>query len=171
MRWLISFFLFTYLSVALAHASIVIVTLTITPNKFEAQQDFQIKLYLEDLLKTPIEDAVILVEATPESSSVQPIIANLKEELAGSYQATLNLPREGKWELFFRDQTFKQEEATATATIDVGKENPEIEFIFPPTKVSSSNLWIWLIWVIGLPIIAGIIVTVLVLSNSASTKS
>ena len=106
--------------------------------------------------------------------TLQPITAGLTEVSAGTYQTSVNLPQEGPWQLFFRDQTFKREEATASASINVGMENPEIiEFIFPPTQVSSNNLWVWLVWVIGLPILAAIIVTVLVLStgNADNYKS
>ncbi len=175
MKWLISFLLFISLSAVFSHASIVLVTLTITPRSPKVNQDFQIELYLEDRFQTPIEDAIILVELSPEEvSGFVPIIANLTEVSAGTYQTSVNLLKEGSWQLFFRDQTFKREEATASASIKVGAENPEtIEFIFPPTQVSSNNLWVWLVWVIGLPILAAIIVTVLVLStgNAENYKS
>ena len=173
MKRLTSFLLLISLSIVHSHASIVIITLTITPNAPKANKDFQIELYLEDPLQTPIEDAVILVEASlKENNNPEPITFNFVETSAGTYQSSINLPEEGTWELFFRDQTFKREEATANVDINVGKENPEtIEFIFPPTKVDSNNLWVWLVWVIGLPIVAAIIVTVLVLSSSKSDKS
>ena len=174
MKRLISFLLLVLLSTVFSHASIVLVTLTVTPKSPEANQNFQIELYLEDPLQTPIEDAIILVEASLQGLNSVPIIANLKESSAGVYQTNIKLPQEGAWELFFRDQTFKKEEATARVSINVGTENPEkIEFIFPPTQVSSNKLWVWLVWVIGLPIVAALIVTVLVLSSGKveNTKS
>ncbi len=175
MKRSISFFLLTLFSAVFSHASIVLVTLTVTPKAPEAGQNFQIELHLEDPLQTPIEDAIILVEASLQGiSDSVPIISNLTENSAGVYQTTIKLPQEGTWELFFRDQTFKQEEATARVSINLGAENPEkIEFIFPPTQVTSNNLWVWLVWVIGLPIVAALIVTVLVLSSGKveSTKS
>ncbi len=173
MKRLISLLLLSFFSIVCSHASIVIVTLTITPTSPKANQDFQIELYLEDPLQTPIEDAIILVEASLEGTvNFEPITVSLLETSAGTYQSSINLTQEGTWELFFRDQTFKREEATARVNINVGTENPEtIEFIFPPTQVSSNNLWVWLVWVIGLPIVAAIVVTVLVLSSGKPEES
>ena len=172
MKRLISFLSLVLLGVVFSHASVVIVTLTITPRSPEANQNFQIELYLEDPLQTPVEDAIILVEASMQEVDSVPIIANLTENSAGTYQTNIKLPQEGTWELFFRDKTFKQEEATALTSITVGTENPKrIEFIFPPTQISSNNLWVWLIWVIGLPIVAALIVTVLVLSSGKAENS
>ena len=173
MKKLLSLSILIFLSIVFSHASVVLVDLTLIPQTPKANQNFKLQLHLKDPLQTPIEDAVILVEATLEGGeNSQPITTNLKETLVGTYQGSLNLPQDGAWELFFRDQTFKREEATARVSINIGTENPEIiQFVFPPTNtLDSNNLLVWLIWVIGLPIVAAIIVTILVLSNSKVEK-
>ncbi|HEX7022458.1 MAG TPA: hypothetical protein VF171_06335, partial [Trueperaceae bacterium] len=68
-------------------------------------------------------------------------------------------------QLLLRDQTFRQEEATATLVLNVGAPtDPEsLSFLFPPTATSPKSLGTWLLWLIGVPVAAGILVTVLVL--------
>lgn len=76
----------------------------------------------------------------------------------------MTLPEEGIYQLVLRDQTFQQEEARATLEFVLGSDMPSsIAFIFPPTQTGSSNLSTWLIYVIGIPVVAGIVVTILVL--------
>jgi uncharacterized membrane protein YecN with MAPEG domain len=43
-----------------------------------------------------------------------------------------------------------------------------LPFILPPTQVSPAGLTTWLLWLVGIPLIAGAVVTTLVLTSNRS---
>jgi len=157
-------------AIALAHATIVIVTLTLEPLSPKVNESMQFSLFLETPLQVPVEDAIIILEAKPKDGETTKVIkAQLAEdpEIPGTYRGEITPTKEGPWDFFFRDQTYKAEEATQHVEVLVGKENfPDIEFIFPPTAIQNTNNWrTWVIWIVGMPLIAAIILTILVLKN------
>jgi YtkA-like len=152
------------LTVVSAHAFLVTGTLTTTPSPTKANEPFSLKLDMHDPAMVPVEDATVIAEFTQEGQS-QMLSFNFTEKEPGLYYADVTLPSQGTYTLLLRDQTYQQEEARATLQFTVGSTDT-ISFIFPPTKTSSNNLQTWLIWVIGIPVLAGIIVTVLVLMNT-----
>ncbi|MEZ4631486.1 MAG: hypothetical protein R2880_12410 [Deinococcales bacterium] len=160
----------------LAHATLVLVRLELSPNPPQVAQPVKLQLSLQTALQLPVEDAKILLELRPKDNpQALPISYYLTESEPGFYDINLNLPTAGVWDAYFRDQTFTQEEATAHVDLvvydDVSARALEaIEFIFPPTATgpTANSLKTWLIWVIALPILAGVAVTILVLSQSKS---
>lgn len=166
------------LSGAAAHATIVFGTLTVEPNPPPVAEPFELSLTIDDPTGVPVEDAVVLAEfslgtdggALDQDTPVvdQPAAplatAEFRETSPGTYRADVTLPRGGSYRLLLRDRTFQQEEATQLVTLTVGGEEPlePIEFIFPPTA-TDAGLRTWLIWLIVLPLAAGVIVTLLVL--------
>jgi len=161
-------------SVGLAHAFVVIGTLKATPQTPQAGEPFTLLLTLEDPTRTPVPRAVVFGEFRPTRQlEAAPIRADFAELTPGTYQATLSLPTAGSWTLFMRDQTYPQEETNAELTFLVGEAaNPEaLTFIFPPTVVPPENLWTWLGWLIGLPLLAAVVVTVLVLRSKPAAKA
>ena len=156
-------------SVALAHATLVLGTVSSTPATPQPGEDFKLNLSLEDPVGVATEDAVVYAEFRPPGASLEsePVLDVRLEELsAGAYSATLSLPSAGEWNLFLRDQTFRQEEATASLSFSVGAaEETSQSFVFPPTATGPANIWTWLGWLIGLPVIAAVVVTVLVLTG------
>lgn len=166
----------TSIAFVFAHATIVIVTLSLVPLTPVVDEPLAFSLYLETPLQVPVEDAIILLEAKPkDGETTQTIKVDLLEdpENPGSYQGELTPNKEGAWDFWFRDQTYKAEEASQHIEILVGEENfPNIEFLFPPTATENSNrLSSWLIWVIGLPIVAAIGLTVFVLTSGSKEDS
>jgi hypothetical protein len=157
------------LAVGLAHAFLVIGTLTPTPQTPQAGEPLTLLLTLEDPTRTPVPGAVVFAEFRPaDRPDAEPIRADFVEiEPRGTYQATVSLPAAGSWTLLMRDQTYRQEEATAELVFLVGEgANPEtLTFLFPPTAIGPENLWVWLGWLIGLPLAAALVVTVLVLRS------
>ena len=157
------------ISVALAHATLVLGTVSSTPATPQPGEDFTLNLTLEDPIGVATEDAVVYAEFRPpgvplESEPVRDV--RLEEISAGTYSATLSLPSAGEWNLFLRDQTFRQEEATASLVFGVGVSGETSQsFVFPPTATGPANIWTWLGWLIGLPVIAAVVVTVLVLTG------
>ncbi len=154
-------------STALAHAFIVTGSLVTIPNPAKSNEPFILQLDLHDPNLVPVEDAIVVAEFSQEGQTYS---FNFTQDEPGLYSTDVTLPKEGNYTLLLRDQTYQQEEARATLQFTLGSPDP-INFIFPPTRTSSNSLQTWLIWVIAVPIIAGMIVTVLVLMNTKKVTS
>ena len=172
---------------ALAHATLVFGTVTTQPSPPPAGEPFTIRLEMSDPAGTPVEDAIVLVEAAPQEEGVpgtdtedgpaelsKPVVTSerFEEVEPGAYETEVVLPEDGAWVLVFRDQTFRQEEARASITMRVGEgvQGEPLSFIFPPTATGPQSLTTWLVWLIGLPLVAGAVVTVLVLRGGGSDE-
>lgn len=149
---------------ASAHATLVFGTVTTDPAPPRAAEPVAIVLEMRDPVDAPVEDAVVFVEATAPSGAVRES-DRFAEPEPGVYRTELTLPESGEWTLLFSDQTFRQEEARATLTLAVGPDGlrEPLSFIFPPTATGPTALTTWLAWLIGLPLLAGAVVTVMVL--------
>ncbi len=169
---LVSIFCFLLLSFspAYAHATIVLGKLYSEPATPKAGEPFTLTLEVVDPSQLPIEDAVVLANFQKNGRG-DILETSFTETKPGIYVANTSIPDAGEYTLFMRDQTFRQEEAKATLSFFIGEgsnDNP-IAFVFPPTATGSSNLLTWLIWLIAVPVVAGIVVTVIVLMNSRKT--
>jgi hypothetical protein len=170
MRHLVAAFVLCLASTVLAHPTVVLGTLESEPRTPEPGEPFTLHMVLEDPTRAPIEFAYVFTEFRPFGApEAEPVVAEFEEleEPPGHYLTTLSLSEPGTYQLILRDQTYRQEETSATLTFVVGEgENPEhFDFLFPPTAVGG-ELWSWLIWLVGIPLVAGVIVTILVLTSS-----
>lgn len=156
-------FIFISLNFVYAHAFIVTGDLITIPSPVKASEPFILQLDMHDPNLVPVEDAVVLAEFSKEGQ--QPLQFSFTQIEPGLYNADVTLPAEGTYTLLLRDQTYAAEEAKATLLFTLGSSD-SISFIFPPTRTTSNNLQTWLIWVVGLPVLAGIVVTVLVLRTT-----
>lgn len=161
---------------AFAHATLVLGTLRTNPAVPRPSEPFSLTLELLDPTQVPVEDAWVLAEfrrqGAPEGS--EPVSARFEEgDTAGVYRAQVTLPEQGAYILLLCDQTFRQEEAQAELTLNVGRRtDPKLlSFIFPPTATGPQSLTMWLVWLIGLPLLTAVIVTVLVLTRGQSGKA
>lgn len=161
-----------------AHATLVLGTLTSDPDTPRPREPFTVTVELVDPTQVPVEDAWVLAEFRRQGAPAgsEPVTARFEEsERPGVYQAQVTLPEGGAYTLLLRDQTYRQEEAQAELTFNVGQRTPPEarSFIFPPTATGPQSLGVWLVWLIGLPLLAAIIVTVLVLTRKqpASTEA
>ena len=161
----------------LAHATVVFGTLSTTPGVPQAGEPFVLRLELVDQTQLPVEDAYVLAELRPEGADpeLEPTVSTefAETDVAGVYETTLTLPEEGAYTLLLRDQTFRQEETGDATLLNVGSETPTdaLSVIFPPTATEAS-VSTWIYWLIGLPLLAAILVTVLVLrSPPTETKA
>ena len=157
--------------VVFAHATLVLGTVSSTPTNPQPGEDFELRLTLENPTGLAVEDAIVYAEFRPQGAALEsePVRrVQLEESATGVYTANLSLPNAGEWSLYLRDQTFRQEEATAEVTFAVGDAAapPTQSFVFPPTATAPPNIWVWLGWLIGLPIVAAVVVTVIVLTGS-----
>lgn len=175
---------------ALAHATLVFGTLITEPNPPEAGEGFRLLLQMMDPVRTPIENAVVYAEFGPPDAMAEHADADeathallheggtdaaagferfvfTETGLGGNYETFVTLPADGEYLLMMRDQTYPKEDAVALVEFEVGGGIPLEEklFVFPPTDIGTATLSTWLIWLIALPLVAGGIVTVLVLAG------
>lgn len=148
-----------------AHAFFVTGVITTTPTPAPVGEEFVLQIGMTDPSGAPVEDAIVAAEFTKDGATQR--FEFFPSGVPGLYSANVILPTEGTYSVLLRDKTYQQEEAKATIEFTLGPGQPDsVAFIFPPTKTSSNNLSTWLIWVIGIPVLAGIVVTVLVLLNT-----
>lgn len=155
-------------AVAGAHATLVFGTVRTQPAPPPVGAPTTLTLELRDPTETPVEDAVVQAEAIPPGGEDPTVQSGRFDEVeAGRYRGRLTLDAPGAWSVRFRDTTFRQEEARATVTLEVGPggATEPVSFIFPPTDTGPRSLSTWLVWLIGLPLAAGAIVTVMVLRS------
>jgi len=166
-----------------AHATLVFGIASVSPDPPVPGVPFELTLTLEDPTLAPVEDAIVFVELRPLAADAglglpapsteapdlpPPLVAErLIETEAATYRVEVTLPAAGSYHLLVRDQTFQWEEANASVILDLTDATVgRLPFILPPTQVAPRNLWTWLLWLVGLPVIAGAIVTVLVLTSA-----
>lgn len=155
---------------AFAHATLVLGALASDPAAPRPGRPFALSLELMGPTQVPVEDAWVLAEFRPAGApaSAAPVSARFEESATGGrYETRITLPKPGAYTLLLRDQTYRQEEARTELTFNVGRATrPEdLAFVFPPTATGPQSLGVWLAWLIGLPLLAGVAVTVLVLTR------
>ena len=172
---------------ALAHATLVFGTVTTQPAVPRAGERITLSLKMHDPISTPVEDAIVFLEAGPQSELadapgesaesliiVEPVVSTERftEVAPGVYQTEFVLPDGGAWRLVFRDQTFRQEEARAGVTLVVGEgaTAEPLYFVFPPTATGPESLASWLVFVVGIPLLAGVGITVAVLRKGGDAS-
>lgn len=165
MRSLVTLVALLVTSIVTAHATLVFVDVTSEPAPPRVGEPFVLRIDMRDPVDAPVEDAIVFVEATAPNGSTMLASDRFEETEPGVYETTLTLAASGNWTLLFRDRTFRQEEANATLTLGVGPEGTAdvLTFIFPPTATGPQSLTTWLVWLVGLPLVAGLVVTVMVL--------
>ncbi len=161
------------LPLASAHATLVLGRFTVTPARPAADAPLTLRLQLEDPTQVPVEDAYVFAELRPaDAPDAVPVRAEFEEtSTPGVYEVTATLEEAGPYRVLLRDQTYRQEEAQAALTepLRVGgpntAPNTAQDFNFPPTATGAAGLRTWLLWLIGLPVAAALLVTVLVLTR------
>ncbi|CAN5675947.1 hypothetical protein BH23DEI1_BH23DEI1_19770 [soil metagenome] len=167
-----------------AHATLVLGEVTLSPDPPLPGESFVVRVTLHDPAMAPIEDAVVFIEVReqqrataelPLASTERPELPDpdleerLLEVAPARYETDIVVAGTGEYHLLVRDRTFEWEEANASVLIEVGGAAVgSIPFILPPTAIGPRSLWTWLVWLVGLPIVAGVVVTVLVLTSGRS---
>ena len=175
------------LGVATAHAFLVLGEFMVEPDPPTPDAPLTVAITMADPSLAPVEDAVVFLEVRrsgvvgediPASSTEEPDLpppdarVDLIERAPGRYEGELLAPSAGSYHVLIRDQTFQWEEANASVMVDVGGQAVGIvPFILPPTAVGPRSLWIWLLWLVGVPLVVGVVVTALVLGNRSTTAS
>lgn len=157
------------LSSVLAHATLVLGTAA-----FEASAaSTEVVVHLHDPSLVEVEDAIVFLELTALDAPEQRTLSSdrLSEIEPGVYTTSLPHLDAAAYQLRVIDRTFRQEEAIAEVelVLDVAGVG-SVAFVLPPTATSQRDLLSWLGWVVGLPLLAGVIVTVLVLRSGPKSK-
>ncbi len=167
-RFFLTLVLLSLTSSVSAHATLVLGSFKVTPTQPTAGSELTLELDLTDPTQVPIEDAYVFAELRPVSApNAEPVRGDFSETNPGIYITKVTLPRAGAYQVKLRDQTYRQEEASAVleSPLRVGGYNSAQTFVFPPTATGPASLRSWLLWLIGLPVVAAVLVTVLVLTR------
>ncbi len=167
--------------IANAHAFLVLGEMNVEPDPPRPGEPLTFTIEMADPSLAPVEDAVVFIEVRraqrvteelPDASTEDPELPpadatiDLVELSPGRYVGELVAPAAGTHHLLVRDQTFEWEEANASVMMEVaGAPLGTMPFILPPTAVGPRSLWVWLLWLVGLPLLAGLVVTALVLGS------
>ncbi len=167
-------------ALALAHPMLVIGEVRLTPDPPLPGERATATLVLQDTSLTEVEDAVVFLElrrGAPSAESTEPggeplLTTDRLEEMApGVYETEITVPEQGSYTLSIRDRTYRQEEAVANVELTVDGEPIDfVPFVLPPTATGPASLGSWLIWLVGVPLLAGVLVTVLVLRSGRSDE-
>lgn len=172
---------------AAAHATLVIGELVLSPDPPVPGESVQVTVSLVDPLLVEVEKALVRVELRdidPDDPEVPASVTGSEavEFLAipallatdfmdeidpGVYAGSFEAPAEGRYTLSVRDTTFRNEEAIANLGVEFGAAaNGDVPFVLPPTPIAPSSLLTWLVWIIGIPVAVGLVVTFLVLRRA-----
>ena len=181
MKALLATLLLVTLGGAAAHAFLVLGELRVEPDPPLPGGPLRVIVTMADPSLAPVEDAIVFIEvrrqrlvgddvpaAATETPELPPPDArvDLVERAPGRYEGELTAPPAGSHHLLIRDQTFQWEEANASVMLEVGNAAlGTTPFILPPTAIGPRSVWTWLLWLIGLPLLAGLVVTALVLGS------
>lgn len=159
---------------ALAHATLVLGQFEVLPENPTPSTPLTLEISLMDPTQVPVQDAHVSAELRPVGApEAEPVRAEFAEtETAGRYRSQTELPRAGAYNVLLRDQTYRQEEASARleTPLRVGAANAAQGFVFPPTAVGAAGWRTWLLWLVGLPVVAALLVTVLVLTRGSDAS-
>jgi len=177
----------TVLSLAQAHGSLVLGAVSLSPDPPVPGEALTISVVLATSGNAPVEGAKLAGELTATAAAeadaastgtstttgtpttmVPAIPVPLREfpEPYGTYRARITAPAAGRYTLKVVDHTYPKESTSASVVLQVGgpAANGALDFTFPPTNVPRS-LVSWLLWLVGLPLAAGIVVTVLMMRS------
>lgn len=160
---------------ALAHPMLVIGEVRLVPDPPGPGAQATVIVNLQDTSLTEVEDAVVFLElrpGAPASEGDQPrgepleSTDRLEETSPGIYETEMEVPPPGEYTLSIRDRTYRQEEAVANVALVIDGDPVDfVPFVLPPTATGPASLGSWLIWLVGVPLLAGVVVTVLVLRS------
>lgn len=122
-------------------------------------------------------EADTLIISAEAEAAVAAVRSEFREVTPGVYETQSLIAASGIYHMLFRDTTYRQEEARAALIYvvsngDMSSDNavdandPVLSFLFPPTAIGPQLLWLWVFLLIGLPLFAAGVVTVMVLRHA-----
>lgn len=153
-----------------AHATLVLGVIEFAPDPPVSGASVSLRIHLHDPTLADVEDALVFVEFVPGAGAAggdgSLKTDQLIETAPAIYETEIATPPAGDYLLRVVDRTFRQEEAVAELAVTFGDADiGSLAFVLPPTATGPQNLLSWLAWIIGLPLLAGAVVTFLVLRS------
>lgn len=156
------------LTPALAHSTIIRGSVTIAPDPPAPGRTMVLTVDLASPSNAPVEGATLVVELTPQTSTVGAAARTIPlqeyKEPYGTYRAQFAAPPAGSYTLNVHDRTAPGEDTTAAVPLRVGGDvaNGSLGFTLAAPATGSGGLGNWLLWLIVVPVAAGVLVTFLV---------
>lgn len=164
---------------AAAHGTLIRGSLTLAPDPPRPGQPMVLTIDLATTNDSPVEGAKLVADLTPEApagstAAAPPRVIPIQEykEPYGTYRAQLTAPPAGSYVLSIHDRTQPGEDARVELPLRIGGTvaNGSLGFTFPGSG-ASHGLASWLVWLIGVPLAAGIVVTILVRRSARGASS
>jgi len=157
-------------SPALAHGTVVLGAVTANPDPPRPGAALILTVDLARRSKAPVEGAKLegsLRPAGNPDAAATPLAFREYPEPYGTYRARLQAPPAGRYTLTVRDRTYPKEDIRASVMLQVGGSQPNgsLDFSFPPATGGPRSVVRWLLWLVGVPLLAGVVVTVLMLRS------
>jgi len=162
-------------SPALAHGTVVLGAVTAEPDPPQPGAPLILTVDLAKRSKAPVEGAKLegsLRPAGKPDAAATPLAFQEYAEPYGTYRARLQAPPAGSYTLTVRDRTYPKEDIRASVTLQVGGTQPNgsLDFTFPPATGGPRSVVRWLLWLVGLPLLAGVVVSVLMLRSKGAQQ-
>ena len=144
-----------------AHGFVVIGELRSSPNPPRPGEPATLIIAMQDQSSAPVEDAVVTAEITPPGGGAATSLA-FEEREPGLYVSSFAPSVPGAYSVLVRDLTFPEEVVQQTVELPVGGEPFVPAPFLLPVGSSTPSPQVWLVWLIGVPLLAGAVVTLLV---------
>ena len=133
---------------------------------------FTLELILKDADQGPINSARVQAEIYRKNAFQDAAIRTEFKMTGtpGTYRTKLRLPEAGPWTVRLQERTFTHEDVAVEVGFSVrpARNPPKWEFVF--AAPSPPTFGTWLLWVVGVPLLAGAVVTVSVFARSRKTR-
>jgi len=156
------------LTPALAHGTFIRGSVTVVPDPPSPGRPMVLTVDLANPSNSPVEGAKLVAELTPKAATVgagaRTFPLQEYKEPYGTYRAQFTAPPAGSYTLSVHDRTEPGEDTTATVPLRVGGNvaNGTLGFTLAGAAGGSGGPGSWLLWLIVVPVAAGLAVTVLV---------
>lgn len=167
------------LGIAAAHQSLLFAHVTTEPAIPVAGETFELRVLLTDSSHREVDDVdlVALLDEEPDAAADEPIddqdlalAAPLRAEPgSGEYRGPIGPRPQGVYRLTLVEVVDGDSEASAAGNLSVGGGSEvDLQLLLPPS--GQGGLGTWLVWLVGLPLLAGLLVTILVLTGRNRTE-
>jgi hypothetical protein len=160
---------------AAAHQSLLFAHVSTRPDAPLAGEPFELLVHLTDSSHRDVGRVELVASLTevgrPEAEDIDaggaqegagatPLDA---EPGSGLYRGLMPAHPAGEYRLTLVELVDGETETSASAEIEIGGEAVDMQLVLPPS--GRNGLGTWLVWLVGLPLLAGLLVTLLVLTG------
>lgn len=177
--WALLLAVLLWSGLAHAHQELLFAHVSSSPPAPVAGEEFQLRVRLSESSGQPITGVVLVAllrepgEATgdekPGPDEISSGVSLRPGAEAGTYRGRMGAKPEGVYRLTLVEVVEGRAEASGSGSIEIGGADPlEEELLLPPS--GGSALGSWLVWLVGLPLLAGLLVTLLVFTGRRSDE-